>query len=180
MQAAAEELATTTATEAEKLCTHKIGENPDGTPIYCGKPATHAYSWPWGESGKCCPEHHFILQQVSEQIARPVSFTPLDSGIMPPLETDERIQFNARILTLEQELDVARKRGAELYNTNTKLAEEGRLLMAKLNDCKERLESKHREVVGLEERNGKLLSNNAELTEEVERLRAFLPSEDHA
>lgn len=175
----AEELATTTASEAEHLCTHKLGTDKDGEPILCGAPAVFAYTWAWGESGKCCREHQFVLNQIAEQVARSIGFTPLDAGVKPPIETDERIQFNARILTAEQERDSARIRGLELYETNTKLAQEGRLLMAKLNDANQRLEDEHKQRLALEQRNGQLLSQNAEYHEELERLRAFLPSEDH-
>lgn len=175
----AQELATTTAAEAEHLCTHKLGVDKDGNDILCGKPAVFAYTWAWGESGKCCREHQFILNQIAEQVARSIGFTPLDAGIKPPIETDERINFNARILTAEQERDSARQRGLELYETNTKLAQEGRVLMAQLNDARAQLEASKKHALELEQRNGQLLSQNANYFDELERLRAFLPSEDH-
>jgi hypothetical protein len=175
----AEAIHTTTATQAAKLCTHKVGENPDGSPILCGKPATHAFTWSWGESGKCCGEHQFVLNQIAEQVGRTIGFTPLDAGVEPPMQTDERIQFNARVLTLEQELDVARRRGLEVYDTNTKLAEEGRLLMARNNALRQECDALKAHNAELDRRNGELLSQNAEQHDELERLRAFLPSDDH-
>lgn len=176
----AEAIHETTATEAAKLCTHVVETDHQGEPVKrCGKPAEFAFTWAWGETGKCCGEHQFILNQIAEQVQRTIGFTPLDAGIKPPIETDERIQFNARILTLEQELEVSRKRSLELYATNTKLAEEGRVLMARLNDARAELEQYKQRATELEQRNGLLLSQNADYFEELERLRAFLPSEDH-
>lgn len=177
---AAEETSPATAAAVAHLCTHVTARDHNGEATeQCGKPAAFAFTWAWGESGKCCPEHQFILNQVAEQVQRTIGFTPLDAGIKPPIESDERIQYNARILSLEQELDLARKRGLELYQTNTRLAEEGRILMARENAARQELEATKQRASELEERNGKLLSQNADYFEELERLRAFLPSDDH-
>jgi len=182
MHTQAELVSRTTAAAAATLCTHVTGyeDPPHNTrPIVCGRPAVFAHTWDWGESGRCCSEHQFVLNQTAEQLNRRVGFTPLDAGIAPAIERDERIQFNAKILTLEDEAVVARKRGAELYQTNTKLAEEGRLLMARNNELGKRLDEAQAHILEVEEREAKLLSERAELVEEVERLRAFLPSDDH-
>ena len=74
-------------------------------------PAIYAYTWAWGETGKCCADHQFELQQKAEQLARTISFVPLDAGIAPAVERDERIGYNAKILTLEEELAASRALG---------------------------------------------------------------------
>lgn len=169
MHTAAELVNPMTAAEAGKLCTHEG----------CGKPAIYAYTWAWGETGKCCADHQFELQQKAEQLARTISFVPLDAGIAPAVERDERIGYNAKILTLEEELAASRARGLELYTVNTKLAEEGRLLMARNNDLGRRLDASQSHALELEQRNAELLSANGERQEEIDRLRAFLPSDEH-
>jgi septal ring factor EnvC (AmiA/AmiB activator) len=87
----------------------------------CKEPAKFAYTWEWGESGKCCGTHQFVLNQTAGNIERKIQFVPLDSGIAAPMQRDERIAMHARALTLEAELVEAQVRGLELYNQNVQL-----------------------------------------------------------
>lgn len=107
----AQAIATEGASPAIALCDQKG----------CNQPAKYAYTWEWGESGKCCGTHQFVLNQTAGNISRQIQFQPLDSGVAPPLQRDERIAFHARALTLEAELGEAQIRGLELYNQNVAL-----------------------------------------------------------
>lgn len=141
------------------------------------KVATHAYSWDWGEKGVCCAEQVTILQQIAQQVGRGVLITPLQD-VPVPMGRDERAQLLARALVAEEEIEVVKARGLELYRANQQIHAELKLAkvreaeahaqmvdaLAKLQRLDSQLQARDRE--------------HARLADEVERLRlleAFTP-----
>jgi hypothetical protein len=133
----------------------------------CSKPAKFSYTWEWGASGKCCETHQFVLNQTAGNISRQINFVPLDSGIAPPIQRDERIAMHARALTLEAELQEGQLRGLELYNQNTQLTAQVQSLTVGKRELEAQLEAARRDLQTL----------GAELSDEAGRLRTLVRRE---
>jgi hypothetical protein len=99
---------------------------------HCDQPAVSTYLWDWGQAGACCPRHQFELAQRQKPLKRQVRFSALSPNAPPPIARDERVQFHARILAAEDELQEAKGRTSALYEQKQALAGEtvrlGRLL----------------------------------------------------
>lgn len=149
--------------------THQVCSDPE-----CTETASVAYIWSWGEQGTACPRHQVIRQQQSEQLSQTITFTPLNAGIQPPIERHERLAYNAQILTLEEELSDCKKRGLEMYQSNQKLLDEGRLQFARNGQLKRDLEAKTAELEGAEQTRDRALADLADARDSLDRLSAFI------
>jgi hypothetical protein len=141
----------------------------------CNEPAIAAYRWEWGESGMCCAKHQFLLRQKSTPLNRTIQFVALDPGATPSLSRDERTQFHAKILTLEDELRDAKTRGLDLYQDNTKLGEEARRLSARNRELEAQLRDHRAELEETRDERDTHLANLADAQHELGRLQAIMP-----
>lgn len=99
----------------------------------CSELAAFTYVWPWGEQGACCAGHQFLVNQRAANLGRDCpQFTAVAANAAPVvLSRDERIGFNARILTLEQECADQRNYAGELYTANASLQAEVQRLITR-------------------------------------------------
>lgn len=143
----------------------------------CGKPATHTYTWDWGQTGYCCAQHQQHQNGLQANLKRRVTFTALASAIAPALTRPERTQLISERLAAEAELDEVKTRGIEIYNQNTELTRQVQSLRLRSEEREAQLRDANGKALELEE---KLVSREAELAEavqEVQRLRALIPRE---
>lgn len=157
-------IATGGASPAIALCDHKG----------CKEPAKFSYTWEWGESGKCCGTHQFVLNQTAGNISRQIQFQPLDSGIAPPIQRDERIAFNARVLTLEAELAEGQTRGLELYNQNVQLTQQVQALTVGKRELEAQIVNAGTENAALRQELEARTAQVGELGDEAGRLRVLV------
>lgn len=136
----------------------------------CGKEAISSYTWEWGESGVCCAEHQFTLNQTAGQISRTISFAPLSLSD-PPLERTERVQLKARALVLEEELQDAKNRGAALYQENLKLAQTARALTVRDREAQAQISDLNARCAKYEEQLRAKENQVGELSDELDQLR---------
>jgi chromosome segregation ATPase len=141
----------------------------------CHDPAIAAFRWEWGDEGKCCARHQFLLRQKSGTLQRGIEFAVLDPNATPALTRDERTRFHASILTLEDELRDAKARGLDLYQSNTKIAEEARRLAARNRELEAQLKDATAELANTVDARDGHLADLADATAELDRLRAILP-----
>jgi chromosome segregation ATPase len=89
----------------------------------CSELAAFTYVWPWGEQGACCAGHQFLVNQRATNLGREnPQYTAVAAGQAPVhLERDERVNFRAQILTLEDEVKEQRTYAGELYTANAGL-----------------------------------------------------------
>lgn len=144
----------------------------------CHEPATAGYQWDWGERGFACSRHVFLLRQKAENLQRGVQFTVLDPHATPPLTRDERTRFHAQVLTLEDELRDAKVRGLELYQSNTRIAEEARRLAARNRELEVQFADMHAAMTAAVAQRDAHLADLGDATAELERLRMILPDGD--
>jgi hypothetical protein len=140
----------------------------------CKEIAKFSYTWEWGESGKCCPTHQFVLNQTAGNIERKIQFVPLDSGIAAPMQRDERIAFNARVLTLEAELSEGQTRGLELYNQNVQLTQQVQALTVGKRELEAQLRDARTELAAMAQELQKRMAQVGELGDEAGRLRVLI------
>jgi chromosome segregation ATPase len=141
----------------------------------CHEPAIAAYRWDWGEEGKCCGQHQFLLRQKAEPLQRGIQFAVLDPNATPALTRDERTQFHAKVLTLEDELRDAKSRGLELYQSNTRIAEEARRLAARNRELEAQMKDAHASIQAVTDERDEYRADLADARTELERLQAILP-----
>lgn len=142
----------------------------------CLKVAAFSYVWPWGESGACCHDHRLHVMQRSENLGRgPIHFSPVDPHYVAPITRDERTQLIAARMSAEQELKDALSRGAELYNENTRVAEECRRLRARNTEADAQLADARSTVDRVVGERDAARADAGEAQLEVERLKAILP-----
>jgi chromosome segregation ATPase len=148
----------------------------------CSAPATHTYTWEWGQSGTCCALHQTTLQQTSVNLGRSVTFGGLNANATPPLQREERVRLKAESLVLAEELTEAKQRGLELYRQNTQLTAQVQSLTVRGREA----EAQKKDAVAardeMDQRLGVLEAENASLSDELGRLRVLVdlppPSDD--
>lgn len=146
----------------------------------CTEVATHAYTWDWGKSGNVCAKHAAHFKQISPNLKRSVTFTPLMQMKPAALTRDERTQLIASRLSAEAELGEVQARGLELYNQNTELARQLGSLKVRHSECDaQRGEALHKCDL-LESELVRSQAERAELAQEVMRLKALIPREPPA
>lgn len=158
---------------------HLTVEAPTCDRESCGKAATWAYSFDWGEKGKCCDEHATLLQQISQQVGRGIVLMPL-AQVPTPMTRDERITHHATVMTLHEELQQAKDRGLELYRANQQLLADKKLLQLRDREQHAQLEEAHKAIARLQSALEQRDAENARLVDEAERLRpleAFVGTE---
>lgn len=95
----------------------------------CPKPAEYTFVWPWGTDGACCQGHVIVVQQKAKSARGKfgqVSFTRLNPDRPVIITRDERVELHSARLVAEAERDDAGKRAGELFEVNTKLANDVR------------------------------------------------------
>jgi hypothetical protein len=136
----------------------------------------------WGESGKCCSEHSFLLQQSAGQLQRTVQISPLAPVGPVPLTRDERVRLKSESYALEAELEEAKARGLELYRENQTLAKTAQAARVRATESEAQLKDALADVARLRGDVEQRDQEHGALVEEVERLRTlekFLPDTDH-
>lgn len=141
----------------------------------CGKPAKFAYTWEWGETGKCCETHQFTLNQTAGNLARTITFQPLVPDGPPPLLRDERTQLLARAISAESEVDDVKARALELYNQNVRLTQQLQSLTVQHREVTEQLSDARAEVEKCAVELVQRRSENGDLHDELSRLRCLVP-----
>lgn len=143
----------------------------------CGERATHSFITPWS-NGDVCAKHQRLKAQRMQNLKRQVTFGVIVDTAPKPLRREERVQFRASIMTLEEEIKEVRIRAEEMYRNNQKLvAQVQRLSMvenelkAQVSDAKVDVESAQLMVLEREEQ-------LAEASEELNRLRVLFNAKD--
>jgi len=147
----------------------------------CHEPAVAGYQWDWGERGVCCAKHQFLLRQKQPAIGRGLQFAVLPGATTSPMTRDERTRMHATVLTLEDELRDAKSRGLELYQSNTKLAEESRRLAARNRELEAQLKDMQHEMQALSDKHDTHLADLQDARDELnraQRLQALTPERD--
>lgn len=141
----------------------------------CSEPATHSYTWEWGQSGTCCPKHQQILQQTAGNLGRSITFGGLSGDATPPLQREERVRLKAEALVVAEELEEAKLRGLDMYRQITQLTQQVQSLTVRHREA----EAQKKDAVAardeMDRRLQALEAENAELTDELGRLRVLLP-----
>lgn len=140
----------------------------------CKEPATHSYTWEWGESGVCCAKHQFTLQQTAQNIGRSITFAAISPGASPPLQREERVRLKAEALVLSEELGEAKARGLDLYRQNGLLTQQVQSLTVRGRESDAQLADALAKAAAADERLQKLEVENAELSNELSRLRVLV------
>lgn len=149
---------------------------PAGVPVCdrgCTKPAAFSYAWSWGETGVCCTEHQFLMNQTANQIERTIQFSPLLPTGPAPLDRPERIRLKSEIYALEEESKDLKARGLEMYRLNERLTTQVQALTVRGRETEAQLRDASREIDRLQ---GELQKRDAEhgnLTDELDRLRTL-------
>jgi hypothetical protein len=140
----------------------------------CKETPVATYVWPWGETGLTCAQHQIVLRQKASQLNRDVVITPMQPGAPTPMTRDERITSQARILTLEAELEEARTRGVEMYRSNEQLTAQLRVEQAKTAELDAALTAATNRYDELVAMTGELRAELAEAVDELGKLRAVV------
>ena len=141
----------------------------------CQEPATHAYTWEWGQSGAVCGKHRMLLQQTSENLGRSITFAPIDPSATPQLTRDERVKLKAENLVVSEELAEAKQRGLEMYRQIELLSGQVQSLTVRNREAESQLQDLSNAREKSEARVVELEVENAELADELGRLRVLLP-----
>jgi septal ring factor EnvC (AmiA/AmiB activator) len=142
--------------------------------LECKEPATHSYTWEWGASGVCCAKHLVVLQQTAVNLGRSIQFSLLNAGGTAPLQREERVKLRAEAMVLGEELEETKTRGLELYRQNTALTAQVQSLTVRSREA----EAQRKDAViardEMEARLAKLETENANLSDELSRVRVLL------
>jgi chromosome segregation ATPase len=114
---------------------------------------------------------------TAKNLKRQVEFSPLP--VQPAaLTLDERTQFHARIIALEEDGKQARARGLELYDSNKKLSEEIRRLRAQTPVLEGTISELRQELELAKRERFEAVADRAEAVAELQRLQDLTPSEE--
>lgn len=139
----------------------------------CQRPATHSYLWPWGDAGYCCSRCMVTLQHQAANLGREVTFVSLTEKAPSELESNERIQLNARVLAAEQEVAVVKERNRKLFEGNQTLTGEVRQLRAELEAFQGQLADARAECDQLTQEKMSALKQLSETNHELARLQGI-------
>jgi hypothetical protein len=81
----------------------------------CTNEPMASFIWPWGDEGLVCSEHRVLLAQREEALKQRCVITPLHAGAPEPITLEERVQFHARILGLQEDNDRLRTGSMDLF-----------------------------------------------------------------
>lgn len=149
----------------------------------CSEPATFAYVWDWGQSGKACSKHTALLQQTAGQLNRTVQVTALVAAGPVPLTRDERTRLKAETYALEAELEDVKARGLALYNENQVLSRQAQAATVRGRETEAQLKDASAEIERLRTAIQQRDSAHGDLVDEVGRLRTLTSFEqvtDHS
>lgn len=140
----------------------------------CDAPASHSYTWEWGQSGFVCPTHQALKAQQAVNLSRACSFGVVSSTATAPLQREERVRMRAETLVAQEELAEAKTRGLEMYRQNQQLTQQVQSLKVQLREC----ESLRTDAVAAAEPMRKeierLRIELAEATDEIGRLKVLV------
>lgn len=141
----------------------------------CQETATHTYTWQWGQSGVVCERHRTVLQQTSENLGRTITFAPIDPAATPPLQREERVRLRSEAMVLQEELNECKQRGLDMYRQIERLQDQVRTLTVTGREAEAQLRDLSASQENAVKRATELEVENAELVEEIGRLRVLLP-----
>jgi hypothetical protein len=145
--------------------------NTDGSK--CTQPAGMTYFLDWGESGVCCPQHQFLLNQMATQIGRSAQFSPLAVTGPVPMTRDERTRLKGEVYALEEELKDAKQRGLDLYRENETLARQAQAATVRGRETELQLKDALGEIDRLRNAVQERDAAHGDLVDEVGRLRTL-------
>lgn len=141
----------------------------------CDEPASHSYTWDWGQSGFCCPKHQALRAQQANNLQRNCSFAVVSSTATAPLQREERVRLRAETLTAMEELGEAKQRGLELYQQNQNLTRQVQSLTVQLRECEELRKDAVAAAAPLREQLEETRVALADAVDELGRLKALVP-----
>jgi hypothetical protein len=141
----------------------------------CGAPATHSYTWEWGQSGFCCAHHQTLKQQTAGNLSRGITFAVVSSTATAPLQREERVRLRAETLVAQEELSEAKERGLQLYHQNQALAAQVQSLTVQLRECEELRKDAVAAAEPLREALEKTRSQLGDAVDELGRLKVLIP-----
>jgi hypothetical protein len=156
---------------------------PAGVPVCdrdCTKPAVFSYAWSWGETGVCCAEHQFLMQQTATQIERTIQFSALLPTGPAPLDRPERIRLKSEIYALEEETKDLKARGLDMYRLNERLTSQLQAATVRGRETELQLRDASREIERLTCELAKRDNEHGNLTDELDRLRTLASFVDAA
>lgn len=142
--------------------------------LFPGREAVALYRWGWGESGACCQEGQFLIQQKSENLGQPVTFSPLPVTDKP-LTLDERAAMAGRIYALEAELVEVRSQMHRLYTETEKLRSDNRMMEAQATGAKAALVLSEQRASQALTQYGEATGELATASDEIRSLKLMMP-----
>lgn len=149
---------------------------PAGIPVCdrgCTKPAAFSYAWSWGETGVCCVEHQFLMNQTANQIERTIQFSQLVATGPAPLDRPERIRLKSEIYALEAENGDLKARGLDMYRLNERLTSQVQALTVRGRETEAQLRDASREIDRLACELAKRDAEHGNIVDELDRLRTL-------
>jgi transposase len=122
-----------------------------------------------------CAKHRTLLQQTSENLGRSITFSPIDPAATPVITRDERVKLKAEALVLTEELGEAKARGLEMYRQIELLSKQVQSLTVRNREAESQLKDLSNAREKAEARIVELEAENADLSDELGRLRVLLP-----
>jgi hypothetical protein len=143
---------------------------------HCESPATFEYRWHWGQGGLVCEKHRINVTQKAEQLATVPQWIPLTPGRPDPMTRDERTQMYASVLALEDEVKDAKRRGLDLYNSNTQLANECQRLSSRNTYLEAQIVDAKADVEKVAAERDRLFDELAAARMDLDRIKAYMPT----
>lgn len=146
----------------------------------CEKEAEFTYVWPWGGTAACCDQHRYHVGQLAEQLgyATP-AMAPVDPHKVKPVERDERVQYQARIFVLENEVTEVKAFAGELNLRAENLAVEVRRATARCVGLEQSLSHANESYDDVVKERDAALASNADMAAEIGRLKLLAPLPAH-
>lgn len=144
----------------------------------CGENATYTYAWPWPDGqGACCGAHQSTISQRAANLGReaPQLVAVAGTGAPVVLSRDERIGYNAKILTLEEEVNDQKKYAGELYTQNANLSSEVARLTSRTVNLERSIDSVTQEKDAAIRERDEARAAAADASREVANLKLLLP-----
>ena len=153
------------------------------TETECGENATYTYAWPWPEGqGACCGHHQALIPQRAANLGRdaPQLVAVAASAAPVVLSRDERIGYNAQILTLQEEVNDQKKYAGQLYTANASLTSECARLTARTVNLERSIDAITQEMAAAVRERDEARAAAADASREVANLKLLLPVEPPA
>ncbi len=139
------------------------------------QPAVFSYQWDWGESGVCCAEGQFLLNQKAGQLGRHIAFAPLHAPTEQPLVRSERAALKGQVYALEEEVRELQERGQKMYSELELARADARVVLSRDASQKAEIETIKAYQTQLERELSDAHAEIISLTERLDTLQRLLP-----